>query len=83
MTESVTAKTMSRPHPIESYRVAAALSRRELGEKIGVSRVTIRRWEVGERLVDPDLLPRITELTGIPASVLRPDLAKLFAEVGP
>lgn len=59
------------------------MSRGDLATLIGVSAPTISRWESGARKIDVDLLPRIVMVTGIPASVLRPDLAKLFAEVGP
>jgi len=55
------------------------MSRADLADRLGVSRVAVHRWETGVRKVDVDLLPRLVEITGIPAGELRPDLAELFA----
>ena len=49
---------------------------------LGVNRLTILRWEGGERRIDPDKLSDVTKKTGIPAAELRPDLAELMAPAG-
>ena len=73
-------------HPIKVYRRTQTpkLSQADLALKLGVSRLTILRWETGERKIDPSLIPTVTERTGIPAKELRPDLIeeheKLFGE---
>jgi Transcriptional regulators len=68
-------------HPLTTYREAQEpkLTREELAEKIGVGKSTVSRWESGKRKIDDELLERVSEVTGIPASVLRPDLAKIFS----
>lgn len=43
---------------------------------VPVSRSTWFRWESGVRSIDETLLPRVTEVTGIPAKELRPDLVE-------
>lgn len=75
----------SEPHPLRKYREMREppMSREELATQLGVSVPTIHRWEAGVRRIDVDLLERVATVTGIPAAVLRPDLAKLFDEVGP
>lgn len=56
------------------------LTLRAAGELVGVSKVTWHRWEEGQRKVDPDLVPILSEKTGISPAVLRPDLAETFGE---
>lgn len=63
-------------HPLMSYREAHGLSQAELADTLSVSRMTVWRWEKGERQPDPDKLSDITAKTGIPARELRPDLAE-------
>lgn len=65
-------------HPLETFRSAREMSRPELAGLLGVSAPTVHRWESGARKIDTDILPRVVEVTGIPASLLRPDLAELF-----
>jgi DNA-binding transcriptional regulator YdaS (Cro superfamily) len=45
-----------------------------LAEKLGVSPSTVFRW--GQRRVPAERLPEVSRATGIPARVLRPDLAQ-------
>jgi transcriptional regulator with XRE-family HTH domain len=68
-------------HPLRKFRdrQVPKLSQRGLGEMLGVTRETVARWETGVRKVDGERLPLIVEVTGIPATKLRPDLAKLLA----
>jgi transcriptional regulator with XRE-family HTH domain len=73
-------------HPLRTYRVTRTpkLSQADLADLLGVARLTVVRWESGERKIDPSLIPTVTEKTGIPAKDLRPDLIeeheKLFGE---
>lgn len=64
-------------------RQTPPLSLAGFGKLIGVDRATVFRWETGTRKPDEKNLPKIMEVTGLPAHVLRPDLvarAALFVE---
>lgn len=67
-------------HPLKAFRERQRprLSQKQLGEQIGVTRTTVARWETGKRNVDDDLLPKVSQVTGISPSKLRPDLAGLL-----
>jgi transcriptional regulator with XRE-family HTH domain len=67
-------------HPIKQFRLDTGRTQTALAKELGVTDVTICRWETGVRQVDTDLLPKVAELTGISAAKLRPDLAKLICE---
>lgn len=77
---------MQSVHPLRTYRLSRTpkLSQAGLAKKIGVARLTVLRWETGERKIDPSKLSQVTEKTGIPAKELRPDLIeeheKIFGE---
>lgn len=76
---------MIEAHPLKSYREnqSPKLSQEGLAEKLGVARLTVLRWESGERKINRSLLPKVSEKTGIPAKELRPDLvAELEKLVG-
>lgn len=72
-------REMQSDHPLKSYRESQTpkLTPADLARLLGVGRSTVHRWESGDRMPDVDLLPRITERTGIPARELRPDLIGL------
>lgn len=40
----------------------------------GVSAVSVHRYETGERRIKPQLVQRVSEVTGIPPHILRPDV---------
>ena len=67
---------MDNDHPLKTYRDSQnpRLSQDDFAKMVPVSRPTVHRWETGARKIDEDLLPRIVEITGIPAKELRPDL---------
>ena len=67
-------------HPLKRFREKQdpPLSQERLAGLLGVSRVTVTRWEGGARQIDQDLLAIVVRKTGIPAADLRPDLAKLM-----
>lgn len=56
------------------HRQKPKLSQAALAGRLGVTRLTVTRWESGARKIDPDLVPTVAERTGIPAKELRPDL---------
>lgn len=71
--------------PIRTYRLSAGLSLRKLAEKWGTSFATLSRIESGTQPISENLLPVISQATGIPAKELRPDLVEkheaIFGEV--
>lgn len=77
---------MAEIHPLRTYRKShnPVLSQADLARALGVSRLTVTRWETGERKIGPSKIPVVTKKTGIPAKELRPDLIeeheKLFGE---
>lgn len=64
---------------LKGFRLARGMSRKQLASEVSVTRMAIWRWEADERKIDDDKLLRVVEVTGIPATVLRPDLARLMA----
>lgn len=60
---------------LKSWRQTANKSVPEAAAAVGVGRATWWRWEAGVRPVGLDSLQRVSSVTGIPASSLRPDLA--------
>ena len=50
------------------------MTQAELGEAIGVHEVTVRRWELGERVPDAADLQRIASVLGVSASELLGEL---------
>jgi transcriptional regulator with XRE-family HTH domain len=73
---------MATVHPLTEFRLAQdpPWSRAKLAEALNVSRPAVFRWEKGDRKIDAELVPTISEITGIPARVLRPDLVELLGE---
>lgn len=71
---------MVQDHPLRAYRLKQEprLSQRQLADLLGVKRTTVARWETGTRKVDKELLPKVSEATGIAPAELRPDLAALL-----
>jgi len=65
-------------HPLKSYRDRHGLSQAAFGQKVGVDRITVWRWENGKRKPSPTQCELLTNITGIPARKLRPDLADLL-----
>lgn len=56
------------------------LKQAEIAGKLGVSEPTFSRWV--NHGVPGDAVPRVAEVTGIPAAALRPDLAAAFGQHG-
>lgn len=59
---------------LKSYRKRHNLSCAALGELLGVTRVTVFRWEEGSRKIGVTLVNKVSSLTGIPREKLRPDI---------
>ncbi len=59
---------------LKAYREQHKLSCADFGKLVGVTRVTVFRWEDGTRRIDLSLVPKITQITGIPRERLRPDV---------
>jgi transcriptional regulator with XRE-family HTH domain len=68
-------------HPVRAYRLRQnpPVKLGELARAIGTTNANLSRIETGKQAVSDVLLPKIVAATGIPASELRPDLAKLFS----
>ena len=66
---------MTNVHPLTSYRARNRLSLEDLGRLVGVSRVTVYRWETRERLPKPAHAAKLVRITGIPLVKWRPDMA--------
>lgn len=71
---------METPNPLKAFRERQTppLSQGQLAEKLGVSRVSVTRWEAKRRKINKDLLPRVASVTGLSPAELRPDLAVLM-----
>jgi len=67
---------MAETHPLKVYRETRNLTLTALGRELGVSGVTVGRWESNQRAIGPKILPFVSAKTGIPAKELRPDLAE-------
>lgn len=66
-------------HPLRKFREAHDnMSQQALGELLGFSKITILRWENGQRKPDPAQVEYISKKTGISPRELRPDLAELI-----
>jgi transcriptional regulator with XRE-family HTH domain len=59
---------MSETNPLRRFRARRKLSQDVLARMIGVSAVTISRWETGARVPDAEFWPAIKEATGIVVS---------------
>ena len=53
-------------HPLRSYRKKQRLTQAALAVQLGVSRVTIARWENGDREIERKRWKDVAERTGIP-----------------
>lgn len=65
---------MSLPEGRRSLRVASLI--------LGVGTVQLYRYESGQNRIPAESVPRISELTGIPPEVLRPDVYAVIRQAG-
>lgn len=68
------------PHPLKAYRTSNGLTQQGLADLLDVERTTVARWECGDRQIDKELVPKVSQITGIAKRELRPDLAVLLDE---
>lgn len=68
---------------LTDYRGARSLTQEALGKELGVTSITVSRWETGARRIARSLLPRVSQVTGLSHADLRPDLAELMREPAP
>lgn len=68
----------TRLNPLEAYRRREGLDQSELAKRLKKPQPTVSKWCRGRRRIDVDNLPLVVKVTGIPARLLRPDLAALF-----
>lgn len=69
-------------NPIRAYRERQTppLSQGQFGDRVGVTRFTVMRWENGSP-IDEERLPDVSREIGIPARELRPDLADKYDRI--
>lgn len=69
-------------HPIKVFRKCHVppLRLEDLAVRLGMTKANLSRIENGKQPISEELLPKLVLETGIPAKVLRPDLAELFQE---
>ena len=74
---------MVNTHPLKIYRETQKpkLSQAGLAERLGVARLTVLRWETGERKIDRSLVSEVSKATGISPMELRPDLGDELEEL--
>lgn len=65
---------------LRDYRTERGLTQEALAGDLGVTSITLSRWETGARRIAQSKLSEVSEKTGIPKRELRPDLADLLEE---
>jgi len=70
---------MSAGTALRTKRKQMGLTQDALAKELGVTNVTVSRWETEARKIDDDLLPQVSAYLNLPRDVLRPDLRKLLA----
>ena len=66
---------------LKQHRADAGVTQEALAGDLGVSVMTVSRWETGERKIAAERLSDVSEKTGIPKRELRPDLAESMQEI--
>jgi transcriptional regulator with XRE-family HTH domain len=57
---------MSENHPLAKYRHGRRITQEALAKELGVTSVTVSRWETGERTPRFDVAKALAEKTGVP-----------------
>lgn len=52
------------PSPIRAARIAAGMTQQQLADALGISQVSVTRWETGEREPRVSTLNRIASVLG-------------------
>lgn len=58
------------PSPIRAARIAAGMTQQQLADALGISQVSVTRWETGEREPRVSTLKRIAAVLGCDLSAL-------------
>lgn len=61
-------------HPLQTYRRENQITQLGLAERLGVSKITILRWEKRGFPIPVKHLTKIEQMTGIAREALRPDI---------
>lgn len=69
---------MEAPNLLKIYRARTGKTQQEFAAELGVTNITVSRWETGVRKIGRDRLSAVAEKTGISPRELRPDLAELL-----
>ena len=65
MTDTRSAQNFPTRTIIRRLRKKHQLTQKQLAEKLGISPITVSGWEIGKRIPDPRMLPRIAAVFGI------------------
>ncbi len=73
---------MTQIHPIKAFRERQTpiLSQSQFGDRVGVTRFTVMRWEAGGP-IDERFLPAVSREINVPPKELRPDLVERHEEI--
>lgn len=63
---------------LRRYRNSRKLTQDALAKELGVTSITVSRWETGDRKIATSKLQEVSDKTGISKRELRPDLAELI-----
>jgi transcriptional regulator with XRE-family HTH domain len=72
-----TAKPTQQMSPLQRKRLAAGLTMEELGDLVGVSYVTIGRWEAGKSMPSAEFYPKLAKVFRMKAE----EVVDLFTSV--
>lgn len=61
-------------HPIRTFRTERNMSLAALAVQLGRTKTAVSRWETGSRRIPAEIVPRLSEITGIKPHELRPDV---------
>lgn len=63
---------------LRTWRKANKVSQVKLAEMLGIKQETVSKWELGKTKIPVKRVPQLSEITGIPRVLLRPDLPEVF-----
>jgi putative transcriptional regulator len=65
-------------HPLKEWRKREGLRQEDAAARLGISKPTVSRLEKGRRMPSLTLAVKLSERTGIPVKLFRPDLAEIL-----
>lgn len=69
---------MEGSHPLKEWRAREGLRQEDAAERLGISKPTVSRLEKGRRKPSLALAAKLSERTGIPVKLFRPDLVEIL-----